>query len=293
MTIHIRSMNTSPVKSRGLIIGSPNTGKTSLLTSMPEEMVICLSFPDEKGIRSIPSTPNIQSITFECEPVAEDESLSLAANIQKHYVHSMEKYQAVLNATRSILKGNHGTADILFLDGLSKFYDLTLDIVTKGRYLQGIPFETAGDYTTRLYGNSHVLFRNYLSEIYLAERFSVIIATAWERLGQEEEDISESQKMQNTKQGQRVWLPALPGQMGNLAAGEFDWCIRAGFTLGRDCNTCQMIKKKGGKALDDYHHTFQLAPDGKVQCVGMKGMRGRRVPTYIHQEWADLKQFIL
>src|SRR5438876_12161600 len=112
MPVSIRSGAIHAVKSRGLIIGSPNTGKTSLLATMNEENITCLSFPDEKGIRSIPTSSNIQSITFECEPLGEDESLTLQANVQRHYVHSMEKYQAVLNATRSILKGNHGASTI-------------------------------------------------------------------------------------------------------------------------------------------------------------------------------------
>ncbi len=269
--------------SRGLIIGAPNTGKTSFLSTIAEPTVV-LAYPDEKGIRSIPVADHIQAYIFDSLPLVPE------ATVQEHYAASLDKYHNVLAVTRTIL-AQKDKPEVLFLDGLSKFYDLILDVVTKGKYLQGRPFDETGDYTTRLYGNAHTLFRNYLSEIYLSA-LPTIIATAWERLTYDDEASSDQQKRQDTRQGLRVWVPALPGQMGNLAAGEFDWCVRTGLTRGAECTQCQMIKKKGGKPLGDYHYTFQLQPWQHVQCVGIKGMKDHSIPTFIHQDWPMLRDFV-
>src|SRR6266446_7795866 len=138
------------LESRGLIIGSPNTGKTRLLNFIEEERVLVVSFPDEKGVKSIPmEKDNITSILFGVEPLPEE------AEQSHRFQRSKEKYHVVLTATRRILKGEFGSYDVLYLDGFSKFYETILDVVCKGRYLKGDVFEETGSYTTRLYQASH------------------------------------------------------------------------------------------------------------------------------------------
>lgn len=285
--ISSKDSNLASTKSRGLIIGSPNTGKTSLLHTI-EDNVIVYSFPDEKGVRSIPQSDNIISLI----PVYD--TLSEEANSSEHYQLSVEKYNTTLSTIRRILKGEYGQADILFLDGLSKFYEIILDITGKGKYLQGKAFETSGDYTTRIYGQAHVLFRNFLSEIYQNSTHKYIISTCWEKLSHDDENASDSEKRDNLKHGRRVWLPALPGQMANLSTGEFDWCIRAGFTHNLQCTMCRAFSSKNmkDKIIEGEHHTFQLRPYEDVQCVAVKGTRNKAIPTFIHQEWNYLKSYI-
>lgn len=284
-----KSTEASPIKSRGLIIGSPNTGKTSLLETITEDKVIVFSYPDEKGIKSIPQDK--ENIIALC-PVYE--TLPEEATPQDHFNLSMEKYQVTLQTTRQILAGKYGEGDIFFGDGLSKFYEIILDLTAKGKYLRGLAFDDKGDYTTRIYGQAHVLFKNYLSEVYLNGTFKYIIMTCWEKLSHEDENASDQEKRDNLRHGRRVWLPALPGQMANLSSGEFDWCIRAGFTSRMNCTMCNAFAKKGLKQniIDKEHHTFQLKPDEDVQCVAVKGSRTRNIPTYIHQEWDYLKSYI-
>ncbi len=278
----------SSALSRGLIIGSPNTGKTSFLSTIKDEKVIVISFPDEKGIRSIPIQDNITPITFTYATLPEE------ATDLDHYNLSMTKYQETLKATRSVLSGKLDTCDILFLDGLSKFYEIILDITAKGKYLQGRAFDTSGTYTTRIYGQAHVLFRNYLSEIYNSSVCNYIISTSWEKLSHEDENSSDNEKRDNLKQGKRVWLPALPGQMASLSTGEFDWCIRTGFVSPYDCTMCKAFRSNNikGEIFNEDHFSLQLKPFNDVQCVGIKGTKGRSVPTFIHQEWKYLKQYI-
>lgn len=275
--------------SRGLIIGSPNTGKTSLLQTITQERVIVYSFPDEKGIKSIPQDQdNIIALTPTYDTLPENAS-------QSEYLQlSLDKYNITLQTIRKILKLEYGEGDVLFLDGLSKFYETVLDITGKGKYLQGRAFENTGDFTTRIYGQAHVLFRNFLSEIYLNSTFQYVISTCWEKLSHEDENASEQEKRDNLKHGRRVWLPALPGQMANLSTGEFDWCIRAGFTHTLHCTMCKAFTKKNlkDKVIEGDHHTLQLRPYEDVQCVAVKGSRNKIIPTFIHQEWEYLKSYI-
>jgi len=267
------------VKNRILVIGSPNTGKTSLLSTIEDEKVAVLSFPDEKGIKSIPEKENIESFIFEIEPLKEECSNS------DRYKLSLEKYNIVLSTTRSILKQNF---DLFFGDGLSKFYQVCLDVATKGLYSSGNEFEA------RLYGTAHVLFSNYLNEVY-SSPIKTTVFTSWEKLGQEDENSSDQEKRENLKRGNRVWIPALPGQMANISTGEFDAVIRAGFTNTPLCSMCSIFREKKleSKIISGEHHTFQLKPKDDVQCVGIKGKRNKKIPTFIHQEWSYLKELIL
>jgi hypothetical protein len=283
--------NKEAKKVRGLLIGSPNTGKTSFLETIKDERVAVLSFPDEKGIKSIPIQDNIESFTFEIDPLPE------GASTQDRYKASMEKELAISTLTNSILKGDYGHFDIFFGDGLSKYYELCLDIVSRGKYLEGNPFDTEGAFTTRLYGNAHVRFRNYLSLVY-SSSIPISLFTCWEKLGYEDENISDKDKRDNLRVGNRVWLPALPGQMANLSTGEFDFVVRTGFTNTPLCDMCKAFASNTNKDIQALvqkgeHHTLQLQPKNDVQCVGIKGIRKRYIPTFIHQEWSYLKGYVV
>jgi len=240
-------------------------------------------------VKSLPmETEAVRSLIVTSEPLAE------SATLLERYQLSLEKYQATLAITRQILTGKHGAYELFFYDGLSKFYELCMDIVSKGRYLQGQVFDEKGDYTTRLYGHAHQLFRNYLTEIYMSNT-PLFVATAWERLAGEDENASEAEKRTAQRTGQRVWLPAFPGQMGYTINGEFDWSIRAGLSYPQECDSCAVYRKHKETAAEvatGQHYTWQLKPRGDVQHVGVKGLY-HIVPTYVHQSWPNLCDFIL
>ncbi len=289
MSISIVRKGERKVRSRGLLIGSPNSGKTRILNSIEEERVIVLSFPGEKGVKSIPlEQENIESLVLESGP------LSNEADQAERYARSMEQYQVVLKVTRQILRGEYGEYDIFFLDGFSKFYETILDVVCKGRFLQGIVFSETGDYTTRLYQASHTLARNYLSEIYESSLFPLVITTCWEKLREPDQNASSEEVREHVRKGKRVWMPALPGQMGDLATGEFDWCVRASYTMPGVCSHCIALSR-AGKQKDvpaSLHGTFQVLPYDDVQCVGVKGRSISPQYTFIHQEWRILKALV-
>ena len=286
--ITVLSKETVNIRSRGLIIGSPMTGKTSLLNTINDERVIVLNYPGEPT-KSIPIKDNIQAVIFTYDTLPED------ATLQDRYMLSMQKYQDVLSVTGKILKGELGEFDIFFGDGVSSFYNTVIDIVTRGRYLQGDVFDTSPNatYSTRLYQPAHTLFSGYIESIYNSTATTAIM-TCWERLAIEDANASMQKQKEDIKSGERVWIPALPGQMGVIGPGKFDWCIRTGFTHTMQCDTCQALTRAGrGKdRVDGQHHTLQLMPNSDVQCVGIKGARMRRIPTFIHQEWSHLKGFI-
>lgn len=277
--------NKETKKVRGLIIGSPNTGKTSFLETIKEEKVAVLSFPDEKGIKSIPTQDNIESFTFESEILNDNPS-----QLDK-YTSSLEKYSAVIKITNSIIKGEYGDFDILFGDGLSKFYEICLDLSTKGA------FSIGNDFEARAYGSAHVRFRDYLSSVY-SSTIPISLFTSWEKLGHEDENSSDKEKKENLKGGNRVWIPALPGQMANLSTGEFDFVVRTGFTNTPLCDMCLAFSQNSNKDIQALvergeHFTLQLQPKNDVQCVGIKGNRKRNIPTFIHQEWNYLRRYVL
>jgi hypothetical protein len=276
-------------RSRGLIIGGPNKGKSNLVNKIHDETVLVLSVPGEKGYKTIPQDQdNIEPIILIPDPLPEN------ASALDQYEHSAERYNALLLTSRLILKGEYGAKDILFVDGLSKLYDIIMDVVCKGRYLKGEPFQERGDYTTRLYASAHMLMRQYLTELYDSKLFKLIICTAWERLIEPDPNASVAEAANTVRLGQREWVGAFPGQLGYLVPGEFDWTIRAAYTRPAVCTTCQLAAGQGKHTLAqrDGHLTYQLLPYDDCQCVGLKGMRVPRAATFIHQDWNVLRSFV-
>lgn len=290
MAVTVRS-KTGSTKRRLLFAGEPQSGKTySLRTFGIEGQVHILAMPGEKGIQSIPEGENFHSYVFEVEPLPEDASLRDKLQV------SLEKKDLVERTTRSILAGKEGKVDVFVADGLLKYHEIITDCVSGGRFLEGKPFETKGDYTTKLFGPAHQLFKNYLSEIYYSQ-VPIFIGTTWVKYDFESENESQQQKESDLRHGMRKLYPHLPGQMRHDITGEFDGYIHCCWVEPTQCDMCKFFIKKGQTAhvIEEPHRVWQVKPKGEVVGVGLKDHTGRLSSgsfTYIHQDWQILKQLI-
>ena len=182
---------------RVLIVGSPNSGKTTSLTTWPKPIAI-QSYPGEKGTTSIPNGEGIQSFVWD-HPDPE-KGVDWAGVVRE-----------TRQLTVELLAGKHGTIQTFAGDGLHKLHSVFLAEVCGGANMRGEDFEP------RLYGPAHTKFFQYID---LVTRSNVpnVVFTVWD--GHEKDDPDERGSSPS-----RHVFPELPGptapkrMMGEFAVG--------------------------------------------------------------------------
>jgi len=287
LALTILSKSLTERKIRVLFSGEPNSGKSYSLNTFSEEgEVHIISYPDEKGVRSLPVGDNFHVYTFTYEPLPDD------AKEGDYFDLLREKQRDVEILTRQLIKGEFGKVDVLVGDGLLKYYEICMGRLSRGKFTKGDPFETSGSYTTRLFGSGHQVFKNYLGEIYHSS-IPLFIGTTWVKYDFEEENLSDSQKRDQMKQGGQKLFPHLPGQMRRDVIGEFDASILCTWSMFNKCATCAVAQKNNKPFEKEEHRVWQLCPFGDAQFVGIKDARiGKKYPIFIHQDWKILKSLM-
>ena len=222
---------TNVSKTRLLISGMPNTGKTHSLASFiygpfdyysddleekkqaleyAEEQgkhMAILSCPGEKGIKSLHHTEHITSYYLEIDNIDPTDV--------KWSKQALNDFNGI---TKQVILEN---PDILVVDGFHSLWDQIMNRGTNGDYLKGLsigsdsnPYESA-----RLYSQAHNAFGQYITSLYHSS-IPLIVATTWEdwEAGTQENEAGKAQSIGTTRY---LW-PSIPGKMGKAIVGQFD-----------------------------------------------------------------------
>lgn len=254
--------------SRTLIVGPPNTFKTSSIATW-DRPIHWISYPGEKGASSIP---------------AHEEGI-------KAYVWQEEDYKqfspvqvvkAVEDLTIEILTGARGECTTFAGDGLHKLYEqyfqqelANLKLVfsnSSDPKFQGMTdAELEEALSGKAYGNAHREFIHYLNKVSVSKVKNVVM-TIWD--GEEKDDASK-------RSGPSHIFPDLPGRMAKRIMGEFSVVLFSEVSL----------PDPQGKRTG----TWQLRPGGKIWGAGVKVPPdiAKRLPEKVPQDWQKLRPLLL
>lgn len=177
---------------RTLVVGGPNTRKTSSLVTWPKPIHV-IGFPGEKGMVSLPLTEGVHAYVYEHEAGQPAES---PAKVLKD----------IRQTTIDILSGKYGECKTFAGDGIHKLYEVFLDDVSDGASSKGEEFEA------KLYSQSHAGFLDYL-KLVLQSTVPYAVFTVWDGT-----EILDPLGL-NTKN--KALYPDLPGKLAKRIMGEF------------------------------------------------------------------------
>lgn len=255
--------HTSRTPRRGMIIGPPNSLKTTALLKLPRHLAsgddgMChiISMPGEKGWDTLPTDqPDLKSYVWESSPAEKTSSQSVVT--------------AVETLTFEVLSGKHGKAVSVGIDGYHKFYSYILDAVTGGDFFRG------EDFSPTLYARSHERF-NYFHDRVMSTPIPYIWFTAWDG---REVDSPEQAAILKSKAPSHIF-PDFPGKMAKRMMGEFPIVMYSNVKWG----------EQGKLEVAEW----QLRPHGKVWGAAVKAPLEviERLPLTIPQDFQVLEQVL-
>lgn len=184
---------------RTLLVGSPNTRKTSSLATWPGPRLI-VSYPGEKGTASIPRDEGTKALVWNQEDALADTNWKNVWN-------------EVLAASKDAIGGKHGPIKTFAGDGLHKLYQTALAHATFGASARAESFDA------KLYGNATTMFFQYLDFV-MRSPIENVVFTVWD--GHEKDDPDEK----GPSPSRHIW-PELPGQAAKRIMGEFSLVLYA------------------------------------------------------------------
>lgn len=251
------------MKRRVLIIGGPNSLKTtSVVETFPRPLHI-MCFPGEKGSAVIPTNhPEIKGYIWE-----EDEpgKATLAQQIA-----------GIETTTVEIILGKHGPCETFAGDGLHKLASIywnrefqALKSANEKQLADGKITES--ELQLRAYGNENFgatkAIMNYITKV-CQSNCPTVVFTCWEGIETEDKELSG-----NTN---RHIFADLPGKLARKVVGEF------GVVLYAETGLPGPDGKMSG--------TWQIKKAGKVWGVGVKVEKeiAFTLPTRVPMDWARL-----
>mgnify|MGYP001571215047 CR=1 FL=1 len=181
---------------RLLLMGPPNTFKTSAVVQTWPRPLHVLVYPGEKGDATIPrNVEGVHPYVWTDDPVSKTSSSLIVAQVEA--------------LTWKILGGEYGEITSFCGDGIHKYYDFILDSITGGAFFKGEEFEP------RLYGRAHEHFKYYVNRIN-SSPVPYASFTCWD--GREMDEAGQ-------KAGPSHIYPDLPGKMAKRIMGEFSVVI--------------------------------------------------------------------
>lgn len=183
---------------RTLIVGPPNSWKTTALLGWPKPLHI-LSYPGEKGYETIPrGVDGITSHIWEADMAEKTSSSTVVTD--------------VMRVALEIVAGKYGPCATFAGDGLHKFYAHILNAVTGGALFSGEDFEP------RLYARAHEQFRFHLDRV-MSTTVPYAVFTCWDGKEPDNPDLKSASPT-------HVY-PNLPGKMAKDIMGEFSVVLYA------------------------------------------------------------------
>lgn len=259
---------------RVLLIGGPNTRKTtSVIRTFPRPLHI-MSYPGEKGSGVIPTNdPEVKGYIWE-----EEDDPSKTSYTQM--INEVEK------STWDILAGNRGPIKTFAGDGLHKLASLYwnreyarlksvyADQIAAGKTdRDGQPLEEA--LKIRAYGNENFgatkEIMQYVSRV-IQSNVDTVVFTCWEGVEAEDKELAGN--------NQRHIFADLPGRLARRVVGEFGVVLFAEVGL----------PDPTGKS----RATWQTRKQGKVWGVGVKVMPeiADKLPPIVEQDWNKLYELL-
>lgn len=184
---------------RTLVVGPPNSRKTTSLFTWPEPIGV-VSYPGEKGYASIPvGNPNVRAYVWEDDIISKTSPSALVKEIETCTFDLLAK----------------GDLTTFAGDGLHKLYTAYLNEATNGAYALGDEFEP------RMYGRAHEAFLHYLNRV-MHSKVPYVVFTCWD--GREADNPDAGSK------GPTHIYPDLPGKLAKRIMGEFSCVLYAEVT---------------------------------------------------------------
>lgn len=252
---------------RVLIVGGPNTFKTTSIIETFERPLHIVSFPGEQGSSVIPSDQaDVHGYVWQEE---DPSKVSLSKQIA-----DLEK------ATFEILIGNHGPIATFAGDGLHKLASMYWNrefqrlLAVNERQLDEGKI-TENDLQIRAYGNENFGATREILHYLTRIRYSnvkTVVFTCWE--GPEPDANSTDRKSTHI-------FADLPGKLARRTVGEF------GVVLYAEASMPDPQGKQTG--------TWQIRKAGRVWGVGAKIPKhiALKLPEKVPQDWSKLYPFLI
>jgi hypothetical protein len=184
--------------SRALIVGPPNSRKTTSLLTWPGPQGI-VSYPGEKGYASIPvGRDGLTAYVWEDDVVTKTSPTALVKEIE--------------TCTFDLLARKTEPLTTFCGDGLHKLYGAYINEASNGAYAAGDDFEA------KLYSRAHESFLHYLNRV-MHSKVPYVVFTCWDG---KEADNPEA----GSKSPTHIY-PDLPGKMAKRIMGEFSVVLYA------------------------------------------------------------------
>lgn len=311
-TVPFVTATAAPRKTRILISGFPNTGKTTSLQTFiygshdywspdateqeaaikvaGDKQMVILVCPGEFGVRSLPpQTDHITSYYYESTDVTEATTYQWS----KAAMTDFDKLWA------QVLKN---PPDILVVDGIHALWSQMMNVTSEGEYLEGADLNI-GDSgkvvqfrAASLHTRTHNMFGQRIASLYTTN-IPLIVCTTWEDW---QGATTESDRPADVSTRRYLW-PAIGGKMATEIVGKFDARLSARLET-RCCHCTFDANSKQWKGTCDKsrqsvaHHIWQFLPKNDVMGVGIKGVKRYNdymiQYPYVHQNWPALQGLI-
>jgi hypothetical protein len=252
--------------SRFLILGEPNSRKTSSLVTFPHDAegdgkdgyLMILSYPGEMGANSLPRGPGIKTFVWQASPEEKLSSSTVVAQVRQ--------------LTVDILSGKHGRCKTFVGDGLHKLAEYHLDAASSGEYFTSQDFTVGEKYGKR--GPHEKAYAEFMQYLQLVYDSPVPFAgfTCWER---SRPDTYAGAKVTRT-------YPGLIGQLSEKALGMFSLVLYAYVKQS-------VIPTRPSVGM------WQLKENKEIAGAGLKVPLEilKRLPNEIEQDWGKLYALLL
>lgn len=255
-------------RTRVLINGAPNSGKTTSLLTFPGPRVI-LSYPGEGGYDSIPDhDPLTTKLVYVSDKlVSNPNSSQIITEVEKATVQALQ------------VPGLQTFCG----DGLHKLMAYVMDALSGGEYFAGSEVKTESAQNTsvldpRVWNQAERWLANYLAVV-KQSAVPYVVFTAWDADKQERK----AQKVKGEKWSDMPTsrMPALPGSMGRTVLGEFSVVVHASKGV--------IDAQKGVKG-----YRWQTKSDGDVMGAGIKTPVeiGEKIPKFVKADWRELAAYL-
>lgn len=259
----IHPTNPASRRTRVLINGAPNSGKSTSLLTFPALRII-LSCPEERGYDVFPQDdPSTVSLMYEADQLTKNPS-------------STQVVDEVRKTLLGIIKGEHGIVHTLAIEGLHKLHARILDDLSGGEFFEGATTGGKDGIDPRAYGGAERKLFDFLS-VACHSTIPLVIFTAWDEheadrkaaMGEKWSDIPTHK------------MPALFGKTATRIMGEFSVIVHAS-------------KGKLSPADKEAVYRWQTRPSGDVWGCGIKAPVAitDKIPLYIPQSWPTLAGYL-
>lgn len=190
--------------SRKLIVGPPNSGKTTSLRTA-KTPCFTISSPGEMGVNSLPRGEGFENFVWQASPEDKQDSKSVLNDVRQLAV--------------DIITGKHGTCKTLVVDGVHKLGYYHLDAASNGTWFRGKDFEIERAFgKVDPYSKSYSTFEDFLKLVWFSPIENVIM-TSWDGI--------EPGSFGGVKvDGGRVY-PGMHGKLAKTIMGYFSFVLYA------------------------------------------------------------------